>query len=63
MITYPEQYKSVALAAERMAFRGLRAGVQLNQLLQMAAERWRGYERQVAQTVIRSLYHDNGGRE
>lgn len=63
MITYPDQYIHVVHAAERMAWNGLRAGVALDQLLSMVRQNWRLPERQVAETVIRSIYLDNGGRE
>ena len=63
MITYPAQYTHVVHAAERMALNGLRAGITLEQVLSMARQNWRLPERQVAETVIRSIYADNGGRQ
>ena len=60
-ITYHPKYIHVVHAAEKIALRGLKAGIPLQRLLEMSRHTWRHVdERGVAETVIRAIYMDNG---
>ena len=60
-ITYHPKYIHVVHAAEKIALRGLKAGIPLQRLLEMSRPSWRSAEeRGVGETVIRSIYQDNG---
>lgn len=62
-VIYSERYAHVVPRAETIALAALRAGRPLGQALEEARKAgWNRQEMFVAETVIRTIYDQNGGR-
>lgn len=63
-IIYSELYAAVVKRAEEISWAALKANQTLEEALNKVAEaRWSRQEEFVAQTVVRTLYQQMGGRQ